>query len=108
MPAPTNRHRLFDALLTSPAAAPTDIGALAQLQAQYFGMISEVDAQLARIWAALRQRADWLNTVIVVTADHVCHGTVSHGPLPAGHPGASGTSTDRSARARDAGVETRT
>ena len=70
MPAPTNRHRLFDALLTSPAAAPTDIGAVAQLQAQYFGMISEVDAQLARIWAVLKQRDEWLNTVIVVTADH--------------------------------------
>jgi arylsulfatase A-like enzyme len=69
-PTPQNRHRLFDALLQSPAAAPTDPGAVAELQAQYFGMISEVDAQLARIWTALEERDEWPNTVIVVTADH--------------------------------------
>jgi arylsulfatase A-like enzyme len=70
LPVPTNRHRLFDALLQSPAAAPTDPTDVAHMQAQYFGMISEVDAQLARVWAALAQRGEWDNTVIVVTADH--------------------------------------
>ncbi len=70
VPSATNRHRLFDALLTSPAAAPTDPGDVAEMQAQYFGMISEVDAQLARVWAVLEQREEWRNTVIVVTADH--------------------------------------
>jgi arylsulfatase A-like enzyme len=69
-PTPQNRHRLFDALLQSPAAAPIDPVAVAELQAQYFGMISEVDAQLARIWTALEERDEWPNTVIVVTADH--------------------------------------
>ena len=43
---------------------------MAQLQAQYFGMISEVDAQLARVWAVLSSASEWTNTVIVVTADH--------------------------------------
>jgi arylsulfatase A-like enzyme len=70
MPIPANRHRLFDVLLQSPAAAPTDAVAVAEIQAQYFGMISEVDAQLARIWTVLEERGEWDNTVIVVTADH--------------------------------------
>ena len=69
-PLPTNRHRLLDALLNSPAAAPTDPSDVSHMQAQYFGMISEVDAQLARVWATLKQREEWSNTVVVVTADH--------------------------------------
>ena len=69
LPVPTNRHRLVDALLHA-TPAPTDPTEVAQMQAQYFGMISEVDAQLARVWAALEQRHEWHNTVIVVTADH--------------------------------------
>jgi arylsulfatase A-like enzyme len=70
MPIPANRHRLVDVLLQSPATAPTDPEAVAHMQAQYFGMISEVDAQLARVWALLKERGEWDNTVIVVTADH--------------------------------------
>jgi arylsulfatase A-like enzyme len=70
MPMPANRHRLLDGMLGSEAAAPTDPAELAQMQAQYFGMISEVDAQLARVWSALHDRDEWNNTVIVVTADH--------------------------------------
>jgi arylsulfatase A-like enzyme len=40
------------------------------MRAQYYGMISEVDAQLARVWAALEARGDWDRTLIVVTSDH--------------------------------------
>ena len=43
---------------------------MASLQAQYFGMISEVDAQLGRVWEHLRGRGVWDDTVVVVTADH--------------------------------------
>ena len=50
--------------------APTDPDELAQMRAQYFGMISEVDAQLGRVWDALEESGQWENTVIVVTADH--------------------------------------
>ena len=50
--------------------APTDAAELAHMRAQYFGMISEVDAQLGRIWDALEASGQWENTVIVVTADH--------------------------------------
>jgi len=71
LPIPAHRHRLFDQLLRNPrAAAPTDPLAVAELQAQYFGMISEVDAQLARVWSALHDRNEWDNTVIVVVSDH--------------------------------------
>jgi len=75
MPAPISRgetsHPLHAGLLRSPAmAAPRDAAAMARLQAQYFGMISEVDFQLGRLWAALEARGDWNNTLIVVTADH--------------------------------------
>ena len=50
--------------------APTDPDELAHMRAQYFGMISEVDAQLGRIWDALEASGQWENTVILVTADH--------------------------------------
>ncbi|HEY4610303.1 MAG TPA: sulfatase-like hydrolase/transferase, partial [Ilumatobacteraceae bacterium] len=70
LPVPEHRHQLFEALLHSPAAAPTDPLAVAEMQAQYFGMISEVDAQLGRVWSLLHERGEWDNTVIVVVADH--------------------------------------
>jgi arylsulfatase A-like enzyme len=71
MPIPANRHPLVDMLLrVGIVAAPADPAAVAHMQAQYFGMISEVDAQLARVWAVLESRGEWNDTVIVVTADH--------------------------------------
>jgi len=71
LPVPEHRHRLFDTLLRSSiVAAPSDPRAVAELQAQYFGMISEVDAQLSRVWSVLHERGEWDNTVIVVIADH--------------------------------------
>jgi arylsulfatase A-like enzyme len=41
-----------------------------QIRATYYGMISEVDTQLGRLWAALKQRGDWDDTIIVLTSDH--------------------------------------
>jgi arylsulfatase A-like enzyme len=71
LPIPANRHRLVEGLLRSAiVGAPADPADVARMQAQYFGMISEVDAQLARVWAVLRERGEWHDTVIVVTADH--------------------------------------
>jgi arylsulfatase A-like enzyme len=40
------------------------------LRAQYYGMVSEVDAQLGRVWAHLVDTGAWDDTVVVVTADH--------------------------------------
>ena len=58
-------------MLANPqSAAPTDPAGIRRLQLQYFGMISEVDAQLGRIWTELRQRGEWDNTLVIVTSDH--------------------------------------
>jgi arylsulfatase A-like enzyme len=40
------------------------------LIAQYFGMISEVDAQLGRVVCAIEERGEWDDTLVVVTSDH--------------------------------------
>ncbi|HUI05148.1 MAG TPA: sulfatase-like hydrolase/transferase [Acidimicrobiales bacterium] len=50
--------------------APADPAAMARLQAQYFGMISDVDAQLGRVLDALAALGMWDDTMVVVTADH--------------------------------------
>ena len=50
--------------------APTEPEKLARMRAQYFGMVSEVDAQLGRIFDALEASGQWDNTFIIVTADH--------------------------------------
>jgi arylsulfatase A-like enzyme len=51
-------------------AAPTDEGELRKLQAQYLGMISDVDEQFGRVLDALRTLGMWDDTLVVVTADH--------------------------------------
>ncbi len=74
MPAPIamseSRHRLHDSLRRSVLRAPDDPDEMARIQAQYFGMIHEVDAQLGRLWKALEDRGLWDDTLIIVTADH--------------------------------------
>lgn len=42
----------------------------ARIRAVYYGMIAEVDAQLARMIAALRAAGQWDNTLVVFTSDH--------------------------------------
>ncbi|HSL72945.1 MAG TPA: sulfatase-like hydrolase/transferase [Ilumatobacteraceae bacterium] len=75
MPAPTpageQLHGIHRALLADPrSAAPADPAKMARWQAQYFGMCSEVDDQLGRVWAELRQLDQWDDTIVIVTADH--------------------------------------
>lgn len=71
IPPGADRHPFHDLLLSLPqASAPTDTDAMRHIRAQYFGMISDVDAQLGRLWAALERLGLWDDTVIVVTADH--------------------------------------
>jgi arylsulfatase A-like enzyme len=43
---------------------------LRAIRAIYYGMISEVDAQLGRIWQALKAAGAWNDTIIVLTSDH--------------------------------------
>jgi arylsulfatase A-like enzyme len=65
------RHWLHDALLANPRlAAPKDEKSIRHMRAQYFGMVSEVDHQLGRVWEALQHSQQWDDTLIVVTADH--------------------------------------
>ena len=40
------------------------------IRAIYYGMISEVDAQLGRVWQAIKSAGAWDDTVIVLTSDH--------------------------------------
>jgi arylsulfatase A-like enzyme len=61
-------HQIF--LGHGETAAPTDDDALRTMRAQYYGMISEVDDQLGRVWQALHDLQMWDDTMIVVTADH--------------------------------------
>jgi Arylsulfatase A and related enzymes len=41
-----------------------------RLRALYFGLISEVDAQLGRLFETLKARGAWEDTVVVFTSDH--------------------------------------
>ena len=40
------------------------------MRAQYYGMISEVDDQLGRVWDVLARTGQFDDTVVVVTSDH--------------------------------------
>lgn len=42
----------------------------AAIRAIYYGMIAEVDAQLGRMWQALKDAGAWDNTLIIFTSDH--------------------------------------
>lgn len=75
MPAPiaptAEPSRLHRGLRANPdLAAPAEPAAMAALKAQYFGMVSEADHQLGRLWAALEDAGQWDDTFILVTADH--------------------------------------
>ncbi len=57
-------------LMLDGTKAPTDAAEMAHMRAQYFGMVSEVDQQLGRVWDWLVESGEWDNTMIVVVADH--------------------------------------
>lgn len=66
-----HRHPLHDiALGMSASAAPTGADEIRFLRAQYYGMISEVDAQLGRVVSAIEARGEWDETLVVLTSDH--------------------------------------
>ena len=91
-------------------APPADEGQARRLRAQYFGMVSDVDAQLGRVWDALSALGMWEDTVIVLTSDHGeqlgdqnrigkggCFEASYHVPLVVRdprHPGAQGAVVD--------------
>jgi arylsulfatase A-like enzyme len=51
-------------------SAPADPAKVARIRSHYLGMITQLDEQLGRVWAALRESGEWDRTVVVVTADH--------------------------------------
>ena len=66
-----DRHWVHDAALNvEGSAAPSDPDQMRALRAQYYGMISEVDAQLGRVVRRLEERGEWEDTLVVITADH--------------------------------------
>ena len=77
-----------------------------RIRALYYGMISEVDAQLGRIWQALKAAGAWDDTIIVLTSDHAemmgDHFMLGKGgffdqqlPHPADHPRPARTARPR-------------
>ncbi|MFM7094824.1 MAG: sulfatase-like hydrolase/transferase, partial [Actinomycetota bacterium] len=67
----SSRHQLHDLMLAiDETAAPSEARRVRRMRAQYYGMISEVDHQLGRVWAMLRARGEWDSTIVVVTSDH--------------------------------------
>ena len=71
IPMAADRHPFHDAALREPdAVAPRDEAAVRAMRAQYYGMISEVDDQLGRVWDTLARTGQSDDTVVVVTADH--------------------------------------
>ena len=70
-PTDVDRHPLHEAALSiEESAAPTSERAMRHLRAQYYGMISEVDAQLGRVIRAIEDRHEWADTLVIVTSDH--------------------------------------
>ncbi len=70
-PSTQDRHPIHDIALTLRAsAAPADERGMRHLRAQYYGMISEVDAQVGRVVRAIEERREWADTLVIVTADH--------------------------------------
>ena len=71
IPPGEDRHSLHEYLLgSSTHAAPTEENQLRRMRAQYYGMISEVDAQLGRVIESLKAQDEWGNTLVIVTSDH--------------------------------------
>ena len=70
LPADPDFHPLLKLMLQNPLCVPPTDRDFNDLQANYYGMISEVDHQLGRLWAAMQANGTWENTIVVITADH--------------------------------------
>ncbi|MFT6433089.1 MAG: arylsulfatase A-like enzyme [Candidatus Azotimanducaceae bacterium] len=51
-------------------SAPANQKKLLRLKSSYFGLMSEVDANLGRLFEHLKQNGLWENTMIIFTSDH--------------------------------------
>lgn len=50
--------------------ADWSVADIAEIRAIYHGMITETDAQLGRIFDALKAKGQWDNTIVIFTSDH--------------------------------------
>ena len=65
------RHPFHEATMNlEGTSAPKTESGLREMRAQYYGMIGEVDHHMGRVFAKLRERGEWQNTLIIITADH--------------------------------------
>jgi arylsulfatase A-like enzyme len=57
-----------------------------QMRATYYGLMSEVDDQIGRVFKFLKDTGQWDNTLVVLTSDHGElfgeGGCFGHGPVP--------------------------
>lgn len=66
-----HRHPLHEVAMSLPVtAAPDTERGRRELRAQYYGMLTEVDAQFGRVVAELKESGAWEETLVIVTADH--------------------------------------
>lgn len=61
---------LAGAVLIPGLRGPDDEAELRQLRATYYGMMTEVDAQVGRLVDGLRARGAWDDTFVLLTSDH--------------------------------------
>ncbi len=61
---------LAGALRLNAVRAPVDDDELRQLAATYYGLMSQVDDELGRLFSWLRATGLWDQTLVIVTADH--------------------------------------
>ena len=65
------QHPFLDYFLNRKhSAAPSNTNKLARLKSSYYGLMSEVDSNLGRLFTELKSSGDWDNTLIVFTSDH--------------------------------------
>jgi len=65
------QHPFLEAYLNKPrVGAPLDDNKTARLKASYFGLMTEVDHNLGRLFDYLKKSGQWDNTLIVFTSDH--------------------------------------
>ena len=70
--APVDDPHPFHALMMTVDAckAPEDESGMRRMRAQYFGMVSHIDAEVGRLFDHLRATGKWDDTVVVLTSDH--------------------------------------
>ncbi|GIS70340.1 MAG: hypothetical protein CM1200mP9_11610 [Gammaproteobacteria bacterium] len=66
-----SQHPYLDFLLRQQYfRCPDDEKKLRRLQSSYFGLMTEVDHNLGRLFDALKASGEWSNTLIIFSSDH--------------------------------------